>query len=88
MALDEVETIMSGYLEGTGFPANPHASGQGKAMTDASTGQRFGVKDVDGEMQILGAKVYRHSVDGAYNADWGIVALDQGRVTSVSFSRD
>ncbi len=43
----------------------------------------------DGQMKTAGAREYRHSEDGAYSADCGIVRFENDRVESVTFfSRD
>ena len=72
MTINEARDLMAGYMEGTGWPANPfdesHESG--------------------GEFKIQGALVFRHSDEPAYNSDWGIVHVKQGRVTHVEFSQD
>jgi len=89
MTVEEVEAIMAGYIQGTGFPANPYSEGEEDELVDLGTGRRFHTVDTpEGEMEIVGSKVYRHSDDGAYNADWGIVEFEHGRVVSVSFSPD
>jgi hypothetical protein len=72
MTVTEVKAVMRGYIQGTGFPSNPFAETPGPP----------------GELTIQGALVFRHSEEPAYNADWGIVNLRDGRVTSVEFSAD
>jgi hypothetical protein len=72
MTVAEVQAIMRGYIPGTGFPSNPFAEKPAPP----------------GELTIQGALVFRHSEEPAYNADWGIVNLRDGRVTSVEFSAD
>lgn len=42
----------------------------------------------DGELELVGARVYRHSNHGNYNADWGIVRFENGRVVKTEFSPD
>jgi hypothetical protein len=72
MTVTEGQVIMRGYIPGTGFPSNPLAETSGPG----------------GELTIQGALVFRHSQEPANNADWGIVNLRDGRVTSVEFSAD
>ena len=89
MTIEEVETIMGGYIHGTGWPSNPHASEPQQTLADLGTGRQFTAIDTpEGEITIKGARVYRHSDDGSQNADWGIVEFEEGRVVSVSFSPD
>lgn len=39
-------------------------------------------------MNASGLSGFRHSTDGRFNSDWGIVKMDGGRVTGGSFSPD
>jgi hypothetical protein len=72
MTVNEARAVMVGYIEGTGWPANPFVAS----------------RETTGEFAIQGALVFRHSNDPAYNSDWGIVHFRDGRVTSVEFSPD
>jgi hypothetical protein len=72
MTVSEVRKVMAGYREGTGWPANPFAES----------------RDSRAEFEIEGAIVFRHSDEPAYNADWGVVHFQDGRVTKVEFSPD
>lgn len=86
----EVRRIMGRYMEGTGWPA-PYGgapSGTG-TLTNLGTGATHGTgTSPSGQMTIKSSLVFRHSTDGASNSDWGIVALNDGKVTGVSFSPD
>ncbi len=72
MTVTQVKAVMRGYIQGTGIPPNPSADTP--IPTERLTIQR--------------ALVFRHSEEPAYNADWGIVNLRDGIVTSVEFSAD
>jgi hypothetical protein len=72
MTVNEAKAVMVGYIEGTGWPANPLAES----------------RESPREFAIQGAIVFRHSDDPAYNSDWGIVYFREGRVTGVEFSPD
>jgi hypothetical protein len=72
MTKRDARAVMAGYMEGTGWPANPFVASHEPA----------------GELAIEGALVFRHSDDPAYNSDWGIVHFRHGRVTEVEFSGD
>jgi hypothetical protein len=72
MTVTQVKAVMRGYIQGTGIPPNPFADT--RIPTEGLT--------------IQSALVFRHSEEPAYNADWGIVNLRDGIVTSVEFSAD
>ena len=40
------------------------------------------------ELQLDAALVFRHSDDGRFNSDWGVVQFDEGRVSTVEFLPD
>jgi hypothetical protein len=44
--------------------------------------------DENGELKLSDKLIYRHSNDGAFNADWGVVELKNGRVSDVDFLPD
>jgi hypothetical protein len=48
---------------------------------------RFG-SDENGQLMLKESIVYRHSNDGAFNADWGVVTFKDGKVTNVEFLPD
>lgn len=90
MSEAEVKRVMSRYLEGTGWPAAPGSTPDGGAtVTDIGSGRSFSSSVSEaGQLVIKDSLVYRHSNDGAFNSDWGIVSLKDGRVVGVSFSPD
>ncbi len=75
MSVREVQGIMAGYMEGTGWPANPLA-------------EPNEFSESPGQLTIPDALVFRHSDEPAYNSDWGVVHFRAGRVTKVEFSAD
>jgi hypothetical protein len=87
MTESEVRLIMGRYAEGTGWPAMPE--GGSGTLTDLGSGGTHRTKvSTNGDLALRDALVFRHSTDGRFNSDWGIVKLDEGRVTGVSFSPD
>ena len=87
MTESEVRRIMGRYAEGTGWPAMP--GGGSGTMTDlGSGGTHKTTVSTNGDLALRDSLVFRHSTDGRFNSDWGIVKLDGGRVTGVSFSPD
>lgn len=83
----EVRRIMARYLEGTGWPAMPQG-GPGTLTDLGSGGTHRTTVSTNGDMALRDSLVFRHSTDGRFNSDWGIVKMDGGRVTGVSFSPD
>lgn len=91
MAEAEARQIMGRYMEGTGWPANPLATSTSASSTLTDIGSRSQystAKSPSGEMVIRDSLVFRHSIDGRFNSDWGIVSLSRGRVVRVDFSPD
>ncbi len=86
----EVRHIMGRYMEGTGWPASPfdRPGSRGTLAIDGSGSQYSTTTSSEGQMVIRNSLVYRHSNEGAFNSDWGIVSLADGRVTHVEFSPD
>jgi hypothetical protein len=87
----EVRHIMGRYMEGTGWPAIPGSSpsnAPGTLNIVGSASQYSTETSSSGQMAIRGSLVFRHSNDGAFNSDWGIISLSSGRVVSVEFSPD
>lgn len=41
-----------------------------------------------GEVQVPGCEIYRHSNEGNYDSDWGVVCMEGGKVVSVEFWPD
>lgn len=69
----EVLVIMAPYREGTGWHVPDAGSPPGSPPT---------------ELELRDSLVFRHSDDAAFNSDWGIVSLRNGRVAAVEFSAD
>lgn len=90
MTESQARQIMGRYMEGTGWPAvYGNASNAPGSLVDAGSGATYAT-DVtpSGEMAVRDFIVYRHSTDGAYDSDWGIISLSNGVVLGVSFSAD
>lgn len=86
----EVRRIMGRYMEGTGWPAIPGSStnAPGTLNVVGSEARYAAEASSTGQLVIRDALVFRHSNDGAFNSDWGIVSLADGRVVKVEFSPD
>jgi len=87
----EVRRIMGRYLEGTGWPASPfdRSTNSSSTLTVVGSGSQYSTtSSPSGEMVIRDSLVFRHSNDGAFNSDFGIVSLSSGRVVSVEFCAD
>jgi hypothetical protein len=87
----DVRRIMSGYMEGTGWPASPYdnSTDSSSTLTDVGSGSQYSTTtSASGEMVIRDSLVFRHSTNGAFNSDWGIVSLSGGRVVKTEFSPD
>ena len=89
MTVDEVERVMGGYMEGTGLSWPPIWNDEPMGFASLAPATSGAVtKGKDGMMELAGSKVYRHSNDGAYNADWGVVRFENGKVIAVEFMPD
>lgn len=86
----EARHIMSRYMEGTGWPASPfdNPTNSNTLSIVGSSSQYSTTTSPDGQMVIRNSLVFRHSTDGAFNSDWGIVSISSGRVARVEFSPD
>jgi len=85
----EVRRIMDRYMEGTGWPAIPGSSSNAPGTLIAGSDSQYSTEpSPSGEMVIRDSLVFRHSNDGAFNSDWGIISLSSGRVVRVEFSPD
>ena len=99
----EVEQIMTGYIRGTGWIAQPadqnlpastltEPSGQnlpsGK-LTDLLSGESYPIEVTpNGEFAIKDSVVFRHSNHWRFNSDFGVVTFGGGKVVSVQFMPD
>jgi hypothetical protein len=89
MTVADVEAIMSGYMKGTGLSWPPIWDDKPKGFNSVSPATSGAViKGENGEMKLAGSLVYRHSTDGAYNADWGVVGFENEKVITVEFLPD
>ena len=91
MSEAEVRQIMARYMTGTGWPASAgdgRQTASGTLSIVGSTSQYSTTVSSSGELQIRNAIVFRHSNDGAFDSDWGIVTFVGSRVVRVEFSRD
>ena len=81
---------MAGYIRGTGWPADPFGDGRGaESLTEVSTGASYQVEPApNGELAIRHSIVFRHSDDGRFNSDWGVVTFRDDKVVSVQFMPD
>jgi len=77
MTIDQVESVMGGYMKGVGkkwiVPDGPAPSEHPPA---------------DERPQVTGTMTYRWSDDGNYDSDWAQVTFENGRVVSVEFLPD
>jgi hypothetical protein len=90
MSEAEVRHIMGRYKEGSGWPAIPGSSSNAPGTLNivGSDAQYSTETSPSGQMVIRDSLVFRHSDDGAFNSDWGIISLSSGRVVRVEFSPD
>lgn len=77
MTETQVRSIMFGYQEGTGWPVIP---GPESPPTTTAAG--------NGNLTMANALVFRHSDDGRFNSDWGVIEFKAGRVSRVQFLPD
>ncbi|HYG33568.1 MAG TPA: hypothetical protein VEC99_02210 [Clostridia bacterium] len=87
----EVRQIMGRYMVGTGWPLPPFdasTSATGTTVRMNGSSQYSGEASSTGELALRDALVFRHSNDGAFNSDWGIISVSNGRVAKVEFSAD
>lgn len=86
----EVRHIMGRYLEGTGWPAVfGDSSNAPSTLNLLGSGSQFSTAaSSSGQLVIRDSLVFRHSNDGAFNSDWGIVSFSNSKVVRVEFSPD
>jgi hypothetical protein len=90
MTVAQVEAIMKPYIKGTGWPA-PDSVKAGKQGSLTALCHDFTTKTTaspSGELVMEDCLVYRHSNDAAFNSDWGVVQIRNGRVVRVRFLPD
>jgi hypothetical protein len=82
MTQEQVSTAMQKYMNGTGIQNLP-------GINTIHAGAQAFRNDADSAMlKPRGCEVYRHSNEGLWNADWGTVCYEAGRVVSTEFSPD
>lgn len=81
---NDVEKIMGKYFKGTNWPAS------GKQITIPGTKrEKFEVDTTKTDQLTLKyCDVYRHSNEGKYDSDWGIICYKDGSVDYVDFAAD
>jgi hypothetical protein len=89
MTLSEVEMIMGDYIKGTGWQALRSTETSMATPTVLSSDITMKTSDnPSGELEIQDTIVYRHSNEGAYNSDWGVVKFEDGKVVGKTFLPD
>jgi hypothetical protein len=89
MTVDQVENIMGRYITGTGWPVMPGASSPTGQLIDVASGITLATSNSpSGEILIRDSITYRHSNDGAFNSDWGVVRFSNGFVVAKEFMPD
>lgn len=89
MTVAEVESIMGEYLKGTGWPALPGTASSNGQLMEVGSGITMTTSDsFSGELAIEDSIVYRHSIGGAFNSDWGVVMFKEARVVRKTFMPD
>lgn len=91
MTSTQVNAVMGKYAKGTGWPANPFAakSPGTDTLTELRSGSTHPTQtNRQGQMELIGSTTYRHSDEGEYNSDWGVVSFKKGRVVKVEFMPD
>ncbi len=89
MTVSEVELIMGNSIRGTGWPTLP--SSVSSTQTPMESGLDPTIQTVNqphGDLEIQDSIVYRHSNEGAFNSDWGVVQFKDGKVTNKVFLPD
>ena len=89
MSETQAENIMGGYMRGTGLCVDLAVETPPDTIRDFVSGRAFPTKiRPNGEVLLANAMVFRHSNDGRFNADWGVIRLKRGRVVAVHFLPD
>lgn len=81
---EQVEKIMGKYLRGTNWPAS------GKDITIPDTKRKKFEVDTSktDQLTLKNCDVYRHSNEGKYDSDWGIVCYQNDLVEYIDFAAD
>jgi len=89
MTVNQVEAIMGRYMKGTGWPAVPGSNSPTGQLVEVGSGITMATSNSpSGELVIQDSVTYRHSNDGAFNSDWGVVRFKNGRVVAKEFMPD
>jgi len=89
MTVEQVDNVMARYMTGTRLAWPPISDDKPKSSSSISPATSQTVKKgPDNELNLTDSNVYRHSNEGAYNADWGIVRFHEGKVESVDYMPD
>lgn len=90
MTETQVRVIMTGYKEGTGWPAAPwQPTGSAGTLETAGSSNTFRtVTDTNAQLALADSVVFRHSDDGRFNSDWGVVEFKDDRVIRIQFMPD
>lgn len=89
MTADQVESIMGRYMKGTGWPAIPGSPTPTGQLVEVGSGITMATANSpSGELVIQDSITYRHSNDGAFNSDWGVVKFKDGKVVAKEFMPD
>ena len=89
MSQNEVQSIMGKYITGTGWPAYGMNPGDHGELAEAGSNREFQTTaNQQGELELRNSVVYRHSRDGRYDSDWGVVKFENGRVVGIEFLPD
>lgn len=89
MTVPEVEMIMGNYLKGTGWQTPRSTESSPARPTEPSSDIPLNPSDnPSGELGFQDSVVYRHSNEGAFNSDWGVVKFEDGKVVSKTFMPD
>ena len=81
---EQVEKIMGNYLKGTNwklFGSNITIPGTKRVNFEVDTSKTD-------QLTLKNCDVYRHSNDGAYDSDWGIVCYQNDIVEYIDYAQD
>jgi hypothetical protein len=87
MAEGDVERVLAHYMKGSNWVPPPEMTSTWEFRI-AGSPNVYQARVNEGQVELVGCTIYRHSDDGAYDSDWGIVCFSAGRVSSSEFSPD
>lgn len=92
MTMADVETIMGRYMKGTEWPAWALSASPTGQPTEVGSGTTMSTFDSLSRELVRRdstfSMTYRHSTDGAFNSDWGVLKFKEGRVIAKKFLPD